>query len=51
LEERKEEKQKFWNDKLVCLRDRSKLGIDDKETKESIVKVLNNMVKEKSHHK
>jgi len=50
-EERKEEKQKFWNDKLVCLRDRSKLGIDDKETKESIVKVLNNMVKEKSHHK
>ncbi len=46
-EERKKEKEKPWNHKLVCLRYRSELGIRDKETKQSIVNALNEMVMEK----
>lgn len=46
-EERKKEKEKIFHDKLICLRDRSKLGIDEKETEKSIVEALNNMVREK----
>ena len=45
--ERKKEKEKPWNHKLVCLRHRKKLWIHDKETKEEIVNTLNNMVKER----
>ena len=45
--ERKEEKQKPWNNKLVCLRNRSTLGINDKKTKEQIVSALNFIVYER----
>ena len=45
--ERRKEKEKPWNHKLVCLRHRSKLWINDKETKEAIARTLNNMVIEK----
>lgn len=45
--DRRKEKEKPWNHKLVCLRHRSKLWINDKETKEAIVRTLNNMVIEK----
>ena len=45
------EKERRWNDKLVCLRDRKELGINDKKTKQAIVNTLNNMVKEKIYNK
>ena len=50
-EKRKEEKKKPLNDKLVCLRNRSELGVGDKETKQAIVNALNNMVNEKRNSK
>ena len=49
--ERKKEKGKPLHDKLVCLRYRKELGINDKNTKESIINTLNNMVKEKVNKK
>ena len=48
-ERKKSEKIPFKKD-LVCLKDRSELWIDDKETKREIVRVLNNMVNEKKFH-
>ena len=49
--ERRKEKEKPWNHKLVCLRHRKELWIDDKDTKNDIVNTLNNMVHEKINNK
>lgn len=42
-------KKNWLNNKLWCLKHRSKLGINDKITKQAIVDTLNNMVKEKKN--